>query len=104
MDLISRRKVCLLLLTVLPVNSALAKVAVSGGPGRAMDSAFVISADTSREGIAAEYSVLREQFLGWDLNGQSLRDEGSRYFDVFTLSKNGATIEVWFDITSFFGR
>jgi hypothetical protein len=104
MALITRRKVCLLFLVVLPMDTALAKVAVSGGPGRAMDSAIVISADTSSEGLAAEYSVLRERFPGWGLNGQSLRGEGSRYFDVFTLSKNGDTIEVWFDITSFFGR
>ena len=91
-------------LAFLPVNAALAKVSVSGGPGTAMDSAIVISADSSSDGLAAEYSVIRERFPDWDLNGQSLRGEGSRYFDVFTLSKNGATIEVWFDITSLFGR
>lgn len=104
MALISRKKLCLSLLTFLPVDSAIAEVAISGGPGRAMDSAFIISADNSKEGRDTEYSVMKNEFRGWELSSQSLRREGVSYFDVFTLTKDGQTTEVWFDITSFFGK
>jgi hypothetical protein len=104
MPLITLRNACILLLTFLPIDSVFARTAVSGGAGTTMESAFVISAVSSAEGLMIEYSVIRERFPDWEINSQSLKREGSRYFDMFTLSKDGKTTKVWFDITSCFGK
>lgn len=51
-----------------------------------------------------EYVVLQKRYPGWKREMQTLRVKDGRTYDVYIISKDGKTKEVWFDITSFFGK
>ncbi len=59
-------------------------------------------------GVAAEYAYLSRQFgrvdVDWALQAQRLVRSGGRAFDVMMMEVRGQSLEVIFDITSFFGR
>lgn len=41
---------------------------------------------------------------GWKPFEQALLEDHGRYYDLLTLRKGGASREVYFDITEYFGR
>jgi hypothetical protein len=89
---------------VLISNPAVAKAKVSGGPGTSRETAFIIKADNMDAGVPVEYAILAKRFPKWERTAQSLREVGGKRYDVHRISYKGETKEVWFDITSFYGK
>jgi hypothetical protein len=80
-------------------------VRYEGGDGRSADSAIIIrGAADSMEGISAEYEWLEREYPGATMRMQSLRPEGDGMYDVLEIvTEDGASHEIWFDISDFFG-
>lgn len=59
---------------------------------------------SSFEGIRWEYEWVAKNRPGWVVEGQALAENGSRTYDILTLRKGTQTEDIFFDITSFFGK
>jgi hypothetical protein len=78
--------------------------------GPALETVLASAGGTSRDDayrvndVGREYEIVRA--LGLEVESQALVTEGRRAYDVLTARnpRTGETREVWFDITSFFGR
>lgn len=69
------------------------------------DSAVVVNASNSAQGVAAERRWIRKYYPGSTVYGQALRGHGGRMYDVMKFKdRNGREISICFDITSWFGR
>lgn len=73
--------------------------------GSSYDKAIIITETSSRAGIAAEYSWIRENHPGYAPQGQSLVHKDKRSFDIIkTANAKGEEKLFYFDITNFFGK
>jgi len=83
---------------------------LSDNTGNSFEDAIVIKgAKDSEEGIGAEYEYLVEKFgipkIGWKFIRQSLIPAEDKYFDKLIIEvSNGKEVEIYFDITEFFGK
>jgi IMP cyclohydrolase len=94
-----------------PVPSASeASVSYSGGTGKSMEDAVVITAPSSLSGISAENEYIQMECgrrnEDWTKMKQVLvNGSNGNHYDVITIQlKNGTTREFCFDISSFFGK
>lgn len=80
-------------------------ISYEGGDGHSAESAVIVrGAEDSMEGISAEYKWLEREHPGATLRMQSLREQGGRMYDVLEIeTSDGASQEIWFDISDFFG-
>jgi hypothetical protein len=82
----------------------------SGGNGETMEDAVVVNAPNTAIGVAAEYRYVSRRFgqpdIDWTPVLQSLhKAEDGRRYDVLAIRlKSGEVKELYFDITSFFGK
>ncbi len=85
-------------------------IALSGGPGDALQTAIVIhGAPNTQAGIRTEYLCLEALFgrrgVDWQLERQALLVSGDRRYDEMRLRlADGTSKTVYFDITDFFGK
>lgn len=80
-------------------------VRVSGGDGSSLENAIIISDCDNMEGVDQEYLEIRKRFGKFKLILQSLLNHEGRMVDKLELElENGRKIEVYFDITDFFGK
>jgi hypothetical protein len=70
----------------------------------ALSRAIVVPSKDTAGGIAWEYAWIRKNRPGWEPAGQALLEDQGRYYDLITLTKDGNTEDVLFDITGFFGK
>ena len=71
-------------------------------PGSTIDTAIVILAARSGEGIEAEYGHLRRLFGDrWRLRRQSLLNVGKRRYDAIEVAVGQRVETIYFEITSF---
>lgn len=75
---------------------------VSGPDGN--KAILIEGAANEEEGDMAEYAYLAKAFRGWTQRGQALKVKEGRKYDVQTIIKDGASKEIYFDITDFFGK
>ena len=69
------------------------------------DSAVVVKANRTEEGIRLERRWLDAFYPGHTRYGQALAGSGKRSYDILTFARaDGRPASVCFDITSFFGR
>jgi hypothetical protein len=55
--------------------------------------------------VEAEYEWLKKNHPGYRMRMQALRKEGGKPFDVLSITtKDGKELDVFFDISSFFGK
>ncbi|MCW3849307.1 DUF4919 domain-containing protein [Sphingomonas sp. LB-2] len=68
------------------------------GDGKSAETAYVVKS------VAEEYMVIRE--LGLQPEMQSLIMKDNKPYDLMTVvdPKTGNKVEIWFDISSFFGK
>jgi hypothetical protein len=80
-------------------------VTYAGGDGKTADTAVVIvGACGSADGVSAEYEWLKSNLPGAKPESQSLIT-GKRVYDLFVVVlPDGDGREVYFDISSFYGR
>jgi len=80
-------------------------VRVSGGDGSSFENAIIISDCDNIEGVDQEYNEVQKRFGNYKLIRQSLLNQEGRMFDKLELElEDGRIIEVYFDITDFFGK
>lgn len=78
---------------------------ISGGDGSTIDDAIIISDCNNTEGVHQEYVEIRKRFGEYRLIRQVLLEHGDKMYDKLELElKNGEKIELYFDITPFFGK
>ena len=77
---------------------------ISGGDGSSIDNAIVISQCSNMEGVKQEYIEARERFGDYKLIRQSLLNIEGKIYDLLLLDINGKEVEVYFDISDFFGK
>jgi hypothetical protein len=78
---------------------------ISGGDGSTIDDAIIISDCNNTEGVHQEYVEVRKRFGEYRLIRQVLLEQGDKMYDKLELElKNGEKIELYFDITPFFGK
>jgi len=79
-------------------------VKITGGNGTSLDDAIIISDCSHFEGVDQEYIVLKKRFGKYKLIKQSLIEESGKIYDLFEIQlEDGSKIEVYFEITDFFG-
>ena len=83
-----------------------AGIRYEGGDGSGVEKAVIIKgAKNSQAGVGAEYSYLKKTFPGYKLRQQSLQGKGGKRYDVLAITtKEGKDIDVFFDISDFFGK
>ncbi len=76
----------------------------SGGDGSTCEKAVVVNASDWRNGVAAEYGYLSQNFPGGKAGDQALvRGEGKKFDRIQWMKPDGSPIWVCFDINQFFG-
>jgi hypothetical protein len=79
-------------------------VKITGGNGSSFDDAIIISDCSHLEGIDQEYIVLKQRFGNYKLIKQSLIEESGKVYDFLEIQlEDGSKVEVYFEITDFFG-
>lgn len=80
-------------------------VKISGGDGSSFENAIIISDCDHMEGIEQEYIEIRKRFGNYGLIRQNLMEYNKRKIDKLELRlEDGRQIDVYFDITEFFGK
>ena len=85
-------------------------ITFSNNNGESIDDAIIIlNAQTDSEGLDAEYYYLEKRFgkrgTDWNLDQQSLVNEDGANYDAMDITlSDGRTLNVYFDITNFFGK
>lgn len=81
-----------------------------GGDGSSVLQSIIIIAENSRDGIAAEYKYLNDEYgqkgESWTLKNQMTDNIDGRVFDIFNIyiHTTDQAISVYFDISSFYGK
>jgi len=78
---------------------------VSEGDGSSYESAIVISDCSNQDGVQQEYKEVTKRFGEYRLIRQVLLENEGKMYDKLELElRNGENIDVYFDITDFFGK
>jgi hypothetical protein len=74
--------------------------------GSSMERAIILDGVTNEiDGVRAEHAETNKRFPGWQWEQQGLTPPtNGRIYDVITLSKDGTTKTVYFDITDWLGK
>jgi len=85
------------------------QIEYAGGKGTSYEDAIIIkNAKNSYDGVPAEYDYLNatlgKRGTDWISLGQSLQHHNNKSFDVIHVVKQKDTMDVYFDITEFFGK
>jgi len=81
------------------------KVTILGGSGNSPDDPVIIQANNSLVGVGAEYQWLRDKYPGHIRIEQKLLSYNGKPMDVVTIkTKEGEIKDIYFDISSFFGK
>jgi len=77
-----------------------------GGDGSSKEKAIIVLANSEYEGVSAEWDYLENKFGTWDLEEQTLIDDGNKKYDIMNITYHlgQKRREIWFDITDFYGR
>ncbi|MHA1148877.1 MAG: hypothetical protein ACTSR8_11625 [Promethearchaeota archaeon] len=79
-------------------------VKISGGDGSSIENAIIISDCTDIEGVDQEYLILRSIFGEFTLIQQVLLNQNKKFYDKLEVEVKGKKMEIFFDITDFFGK
>ena len=78
---------------------------VSGGDGSSIENAIKISDCSNSEGVNQEYIEVRKKFGNYILIKQLLIEKEGKMYDKLQLKvENDKEIELYFDITYFYGK
>jgi uncharacterized protein YcfL len=73
--------------------------------GSTFDKAIFINETTETKGIDAEYAWIKNHYSGYSINGQALKMNGSKPYDVINISTaEGKKLDLYFDISNFYGK
>lgn len=73
--------------------------------GSSYEKAIVITETHEQAGIDAEYAWIRQHYPGAKTQGQALMYRDKKPFDlIHVLTSEGNKVDVYFDISDFFGK
>lgn len=73
--------------------------------GFSFEKAIVIKETTETKGIDAEYAWIKDHYSDYSINGQALKQHNNKPYDVINISTSeGKKIDLYFDISSFYGK
>jgi ABC-type glycerol-3-phosphate transport system substrate-binding protein len=73
--------------------------------GTSFDNAVIIRVEKEGPGIEEEYKWLALNYPGYATIRKSRADKGNKHYDIIVIrTKDGRQRDVYFDITSFFGK
>ena len=94
-----------------PIAQDLSNIEYAGGDGTTMDTAIIIlNATNGFQGISAEYAYLGKKYgkrgSDWIFLKQALLYEKDKKYDLLTfkIPPSNDEINIYFDITNFFGK
>ena len=79
-------------------------VKVSGGNGSSFETAIIISDCNNSEGVEQEYIEVQKRFGNYKVIKQKLLSNEGKTYDLLELDINSEKVELYFDITAFFGK
>ena len=80
-------------------------IKTDGANGTSYDNMIVIQAQNEFAGVRAENQWLEENYPGYQSIQQSVTKYNGKPVDIFKIkTKEGKTLEIYFDISSFFGK
>ena len=84
----------------------LSHIRFAGGNGISLDQAvIVLNAENTKQGVAAENYWMKWKYEGSKKLEQQLSTVEERQYDVVAIElESGAQVEIWFDITEFYGK
>jgi hypothetical protein len=73
--------------------------------GSSYEKAIVIKEKTEQSGVDAEYAWLKENYPEYRMGSQSLNFKDGKPYDILSITTNsGKSIQVYFDISNFYGK
>ena len=77
-----------------------------GGNGSSKGQAIIIlGAESELEGVDAEFEFIQRLYSDFELDSQTFLGEENKKYDILTVKlSDGTKIDVWFDISDFYGR
>jgi hypothetical protein len=73
--------------------------------GTSFENAVIMKVEREGAGVQEEYKWLAENYPGYANIKQSHISRGNRHYDIFRIrAKNGQLKDIYFDITSFYGK
>jgi hypothetical protein len=92
--------------TTTPATATAATGTYAGGDGSSIEKAIIIRAKNSHAGVRAEYDWLMQKFPGFKRVLQSLLTpgDGKAYDEIVIDTADGRRLEIYFDISAFFGK
>ncbi|MHA1757385.1 MAG: hypothetical protein ACTSVV_11485 [Promethearchaeota archaeon] len=79
-------------------------VKISGGDGSSLEKAIIISDCNDLEGVDQEYLIMHNMFGKFQLIEQRLIKHKGKLYDQLIIEVENEIIEIFFDITDFFGK
>jgi hypothetical protein len=90
---------------VLASDPACARIRYDGGDGASPAQAVVITGAVAEfDGVQAEYAWLEAHYPGYTMTSQGLLNIDQKSYDVLKFRHQGKDLEVYFDISAFFGK
>jgi hypothetical protein len=73
--------------------------------GLSLERAVVINAPDTQAGVAAEYRWIEKHYPGYRRGPQALLERDGRHYDCISIvTADGEPLDIYFDITAFFGK
>ncbi len=86
-------------------SEPLVEVAAAERDGSSFEKAIVITEKSSRPGIDAEYTYIRSKYPACKMRMQQLSHYKGKPYDILKITTaEGKDVDVYFDISNFFGK
>jgi hypothetical protein len=73
--------------------------------GKSFETAVVITETHERQGVDAEYAWIKVKYPGAKTQGQALSSHDKKPYDIIHIvTAEGTKLDIYFDISSFFGK
>ena len=80
------------------------EIKVAGLDGSSKAKAIIINAKNEDDGVRQEYLTLDRLLGNYEFLGQTLIHDGDKSYDIIRIKWKDRNINIWFDITDFFGK
>ena len=80
-------------------------VTKSKADGSSFEKAIILTEKSEEAGINAEYAWINNNYTGYSINGQALKNNDGKHYDVFNITlADGSKKDIYFDISNYYGK
>ena len=88
-----------------PAPAPAVPVTYAGGDGSTLEKAVIVQTNSNMEGVRAEYAWLSQHYpYSKDISQTLLHKNGKSYDLLKIRTSNGQEVDIYFDISAFFGK